>query len=368
MALYPPPPPPPDYRTSDDVRTSISFAYSTLYNARGLEKIWYTPYSSMFSAMAESFSGDILVHPQHPLFIPSLVAAELNLRQEFLKHGLDFDDENTGLDLQDSPPAGWVSDVPPGVKAERVIIAKTLKAAVEKAEWKKYLKYLMERREVLYDTQLEEFVDGDPNTSSETMQSQRSGIGEEPDFVLGHVAKYELPLPDPRSSNEMLHYQHRAGIKIFHHCVALIAELKAPSSRFAKLYPHDLNTANYLEQAQEDLMEYCAAYFACNGDARSVIALAASGKNWRWAVITRVDTPEYDWESKQTLPASTAKVAKFHAKFVPELLPNSKEAWFVLGTERSDRQITIIRRDHIYTMIYQPGHTHLPVVNSVGTN
>lgn len=93
-----------DYTTSDQVRTGISHAYSGVFNPRGLEKIWYGPYGHMFSELVSAYNGHLVAHCQYPLWIPSLQARDLKLRQDFKDNGLDYesgDPEDTPLASDD---------------------------------------------------------------------------------------------------------------------------------------------------------------------------------------------------------------------------------------------------------------------------
>lgn len=93
---------PSNYTTSDQVRAGISYAYSGVFNPRGLEKIWHGPYGHMLSDIASTYNGHLVVHCQYPIWIPSLQALDLELRQNFVKHGLNYDsgleDTNAAVD------------------------------------------------------------------------------------------------------------------------------------------------------------------------------------------------------------------------------------------------------------------------------
>lgn len=92
-----------NYTTSDEVRAGISHAYSGVFNPRGLEKIWHGPYGHMLSDIASTYNGHLVAHCQYPLWIPSLQALELKLREDFAEHGIDYDSglENTDAALVD---------------------------------------------------------------------------------------------------------------------------------------------------------------------------------------------------------------------------------------------------------------------------
>lgn len=165
-------------------------------------------------------------------------------------------------------------------------------------------------------------------------------MDEEPDFVLSHVAHYELPLPDPETPEASLHYEHRAGLKVFHQCCPLIAELKPSPPRFFAGNTRDVAVLSALRSAQDDLMEYCSAYFKCNSGAESVIALAGAGPFWIWANILRTNVPEFDWRTKTMAMMTDPKEAIFRDMFGLK--------HFTLGTLESDLELSRISQDWIW--------------------
>lgn len=115
--------------------------------------------------------------------------------------------------------------------------------------------------------------------------------------MLSYVGQRELP--NPQSDREKIHYAHRDGVKVFHHCCALIAELKTAPPRFSTGVARQFSRNFHLLTAQGDLVEYCSAYFECNPHASSVVTFAAAGPFWKWSVIHRNDLPMVDWTTKK---------------------------------------------------------------------
>lgn len=189
----------------------------------------------------------------------------------------------------------------------------------------------------------------DPDLSIESAISRPDGgaIDEEPDFVLSHVGHYDLPTP--QSPEERLHYEHRAGVKVFHHCCPLIVELKPPPARFSKSLR--LGLQSRFRHAAMDLMEYCAAYFECNPESQSVIALAGAGPFWKSAVVLRSDVPVFDWKEKVLSQARDPKVERFSEKFVGD--------FFTLGTTESDEELNKLNQKHIFPIL-RDGHYRVP--------
>ena len=169
---------------------------------------------------------------------------------------------------------------------------------------------------------------------------------EEPDILVNHVATVNLKLPTCQQSRD--HYVHRAGKKVYHYCTSLIGELKPAPSRSLKGADHATEVGTGLKAAQKDLCEYCAAYFKCHPKAKSVIALAAAGPFWKWALINPKHVPEWNWILNEPADPKGYKVANWNKRF--------SEDYFVLGTESSDKELTKINEQHIYKML-SDGHT-----------
>lgn len=145
----------------------------------------------------------------------------------------------------------------------------------------------------------------------------------------------------------MTHYQHRAGIKVFHHCCPLIAELKPPPSRFFNGAAHNAALRGRLRSAITDLIEYLSAYFECNSESQPVIALAGAGPFWTSAVIWKTDLPTVDWRTKRLPWAKDPKVADFYTKF--------GDQHFILGSTESDEELSRINRMQIFPIL-RNGH------------
>ncbi|KAF8325906.1 hypothetical protein F5887DRAFT_900699 [Amanita rubescens] len=164
-----------------------------------------------------------------------------------------------------------------------------------------------------------------------------------PDVALCHITFHELPQPTNKS--EWHHYQHRAGVKVTHQCCALLGELKkAPRRTFRG--PARLHDTAYslISQAQTEVLTYCAAYFEGNAQAEPVIALAAMGPYWKWAVIGPTDVEGlYDWTDHRE---DDEKAKELRKKFQPRP--------FVLGTRKSDEELTKISQRHIYPLLSMP--------------
>ena len=191
-------------------------------------------------------------------------------------------------------------------------------------------------------------VSSRPNPSVESLKSVYDGdaIDHEPDIFVSHVASLELPIPT--NKDEQQHSEHRGGKKAYHHCGAVIFELKRPPRRFVApaIYKSELTLR--FKQAKQQLFTYCQVYFACHESADIVVAFAAVGPFWKWICVTRKDVPA--WGAKVGEAEWKAMFARFKKKF------GNKRPAFVLGTSRSDAELTKIREECI-SMVSKEDHT-----------
>jgi len=93
---------PSPYHTTEQVRNGISLAYSNFNNPRGLEKMWNAPWLGTVNGLVAPYDGPFTVHSEYPMFIPSLIVKDLNLRRSFEENGLDYHDINDGQSSDDS--------------------------------------------------------------------------------------------------------------------------------------------------------------------------------------------------------------------------------------------------------------------------
>lgn len=162
---------------------------------------------------------------------------------------------------------------------------------------------------------------------------------------MSHVAS--VVLPAPATKNEEEHSNHRGGRKAYHQCGAVITELKKPAGRLTDPGTPAKHVSVNIKQAQIELFAYCKAYFACHSE-DSVIAFAAAGPFWKWASVSRGDVP--GWSDQLDAKELRIKQERFDAKF------GKKRRLFVLGTEKSDVELTKIREACI-SMVSKKDHT-----------
>ncbi|KAF9536626.1 hypothetical protein CPC08DRAFT_771500 [Agrocybe pediades] len=160
-------------------------------------------------------------------------------------------------------------------------------------------------------------------------------LDEIPDIFVAHVASM------PKSSTR---YKLHAGRKIHYQAGALILELKRGPSDRHTLTPKSSPFAAQplLDKATEDLWTYCSAYFACFREAESIVAMAASGKHWKWANIQRHQVP--GWDFATDTPKDTPSYDYFHLLFGGEIRT------FDLGTAKSDSELMKMYLEHLYPM------------------
>ncbi|KAF5372657.1 hypothetical protein D9615_009867 [Tricholomella constricta] len=350
-----PPNQPPAYVSSYTVRLAVSYAYSTKFNSRGLESYWYGTYAHVFIDLTRFYEKSIVFLPQFNLYIATLLAQQERLRQEFKIAGLRWDDEIDDKNDDRDLLKGLEATNSGTRKSSRISEQLERKAKARKDEENDLKTSLRKRKaeisEALKLLNLSSNTDqgkGVPfaniSMNSNTSVSEPAAINGIPDIVLSHIASVELP--KPITQEDELHYLHRAGLKVFHTCTGLVGELKAPPSRaFRNL---EGIPASILE-AQNDLIEYCAIHFKRELKSESVVAFAAAGPFWRWAVIKKEDVPELDWLTKQPV---AGQVNTFHRKFSG----GKERGYFVLGTPKSDAELTEISHNHIYPLVVNGAH------------
>lgn len=357
-------PRPPNYTTSSSVRSSIALGYSTKLNSRGLESLWYGPYTHVFNDMAAPHDGRIVVHPQFTLYIPTLVAMEQQLRQEYQDAGLNW--ETGEYDVEDDVDSQVLANhlANNDVRRSSSRIATKRQADMEdkKKQRKDKDEYLRKRKAALAEDKkakegvaenamegiYEGELEADFSITSISTEPEDRAVKEEPDFVLSHIATVELP--PPQSDEETLHNIHRAGLKAFHHCSLVLGEVKPPPHRAAvgrSLSRRNDFVEGKLLEAEVDLIEYCAAHFLREPDTERVIVFAAAGLFWRWAVIEKEEVPRYNWLLKEVPEDQARAIAAFHNKFGSVI--------FILGQPESDAELSKINQYYIHPLVHN-GH------------
>lgn len=357
------PPPPAPYHTSEHVRNGISIAQSSVNNPRGLEKMWNGPYNQILHEITTSYrGGEFIVYSPYTLWLPSMIREEQALKKKFEAEGMDYDDlsapdqdvapgeGNTFQEVTVEPVQGSLR------KSGRVAM---LKDQADEAKLKEHLermKQLCEMRTKLLKKQEDSFKaaeitasHGNMSLESANSKHEAGAVDEEPDIFVSHVATVRISKPTTPESTD--HYRNRAGRKVFHQCGAVIVELKRGPSRLQHGDKRNLAIAAQIAKSQNDLLEYCSAYFASYPDAKSVIALAAAGQYWKWANIQRQATPEWDWDiniAKSQGSENKKAFNNWHTRF--------SRVTFTLGTKDSDRQMTLINELHIHRLLVD-GHT-----------
>ena len=165
----------------------------------------------------------------------------------------------------------------------------------------------------------------------------------EPDIFINHIATLELPEPKTRA-RKMLHLL-RAGRKVYHQCGAVIIELKQGPSRLYFNNGYKLYAVSFIRQSQNDLFQYCSAYFACYPEAKSIIAIGTGGPFWTWANIERSSTPKWNY-----VEGCANKHSPKNKRLIRQWVSLFSEP-FHLGTKKSDEMLTKINRKYIDPML-----------------
>lgn len=170
-------PEPSDYVSSVQVRNAISLAYSTFHNPRNLEKMWSSAWNETFRGLIEPYKGLFTIHAEYPMFLPSLILRDRQLRQQFADNDLDYhestlttlenranapslpDDILGGLSINDDPDTSSVVD-PSGEgettprRSSRIIDAQIKARANGRIKYEDMIEDLLrERDELAWDTE-----------------------------------------------------------------------------------------------------------------------------------------------------------------------------------------------------------------------
>ena len=165
---------------------------------------------------------------------------------------------------------------------------------------------------------------------------------QEPDMFISHLETCKILKSEEKGSS----YELRAGRKVCHQCGAAIIELKKGPSRLLTGEEYRIAASSLIKEAQDDLLQYCSGYFACYPEADTIVVFAVGGPFWKWANINRSDTPRWDFALNYA-NESTPKNKRLTQKWI-SLFGDS----FILGTPASDKELTLINREHIYTLLH----------------
>jgi hypothetical protein len=266
--------------------------------------MWNAPWLGTVNGLVAPYDGPFTVHSEYPMFIPSLIVKDLNLRRRFEENGLDYHDIDDGHSSDDGESQQSEAILPNALshqgesrQSARIPLLESRAEQREEKRKKNVEKALRKERAQLRLEQADArdeamFFEDYSNNSAATVPGG-GAKDEEPDILVNHVATVDLKMPTSQQSKN--HYIHRAGKKVYHYCTALIGELKPPPSRSLEGEAHESEVGAGLRAAQSDLLEYCAAYFECHPKAKSVIALAAAGPFWKWTLVYPKYVPEWNW-------------------------------------------------------------------------
>ncbi|KAF8957457.1 hypothetical protein BDZ97DRAFT_1846307 [Flammula alnicola] len=345
---------PPPYTSSEKVLNGISLAYSTLNNPRGLECLWNSPYGQSFYELLSPYTkGQFITNSPYTLWLPALVRKEQVLRKQFQDTGLDYDAPGrlrTALKKARAFRFPKSTSVPVAGqsgsrKSERIEVARRTTDIANRDALEKEITHLLKERVKIINKQNELAKQRKKLGNDYSMESNSdlASFEEEPDIFVTHVETVRLP--------QKRRYELRGWRKAYHQCGAVIVELKKGPSRLLVGSQYYLD-ANYLiKDAQNDLLQYCSAYFACYPDATNVIAFATGGPIWRWANIQPGETPRWDFVlncANQTSPINEKLAREWETRFSPV---------FQLGTRNSDKELTKINQQYIYPML-----NHTPAI------
>lgn len=217
--------------------------------------------------------------------------------------------------------------------------------------------------------------------STSTMKSIQEQNDVQLDMILLHQEIKNMPDPatleglsDKERLVQEIRFRHHCGRKTTHQCLVLIGEFKRNIGRLAelKLLRNDRKTngekarelderidryvrlsflrcsplssePSRLEQARLDLAQYCFYYFKCYPLITEVVAFAAAGPYWQYALVKKEDVPQFDEDVRQWEPDSLLTLNSLICKFSP---------YTEIGTSDSDSALTKMRDDHLHSLAY----------------
>ena len=80
--------------------------------------MWNAPWLGTVNGLVAPYDGPFTVYSEYPMFIPSLVVKDLNLRRRFKESGLDYHDIEDGQSSDDSESDDEEEDILPTVPIE----------------------------------------------------------------------------------------------------------------------------------------------------------------------------------------------------------------------------------------------------------
>ncbi|KAF5372411.1 hypothetical protein D9757_011608 [Collybiopsis confluens] len=197
-----------------------------------------------------------------------------------------------------------------------------------------------------------------PSTSAPLFKStstvrDRDNQDHVPDIVVIHQEMEDLPEIDQELETwvrfaEEIRRVHRCAQRTVHQCTGLIGEFKRNIPRMAEMQVWEDSTLNVgqkreivasaidnaLVGARLDLAQYCRLYFKTFPLIEEVIAFAAVGPYWQYAIIQRDDVHSY-LPKVRRWPRKDAEIQdRYFKKFTP---------WKEIGTDESDEGLNEMR-------------------------
>lgn len=77
--------------------------------------MWNAPWLATINGLVAPYRGSFTVHSEYPMFIPSLIVKDLNLRRRFEENGLDYHDIDDGQSSDDDESVDEEEEILPAV-------------------------------------------------------------------------------------------------------------------------------------------------------------------------------------------------------------------------------------------------------------
>ncbi|KAF5372407.1 hypothetical protein D9757_011612 [Collybiopsis confluens] len=382
----------PPYRSWEKLQDLKTGAFSSFTNPRNHENAWHAPYSDLFHELTRPYRS-LATHIQYRLWrlssersrttfhrrFPPLAPPPLpDLEADYAASEPDSEPgEDTGFgdeeDDDDDSGDDKIDRNDDAVARLKEAVNAFLKGDDENAA--PALHFHKDADDVdLLDLDFRE--DDGPETVGEVSApvNRREGLflststvpdrdnrDQVPDIVIVHqetetLSEIDEQLePIPRLVDK-IYRQHRCGRRTVHQCIGLIGEFKRniPRQKEMKTWGGDKWTDEQkqvkieaqinrrIKAAKLDLAHYCQVYFKNFLLIQEVVAFAAVGPYWQYAVVERGDVDSYLPDEKRW-----RKDNDFQTIYLGKFSP-CKE----IGTEESDEALTEMRDLHLHLLAH----------------
>lgn len=175
---------------------------------------------------------------------------------------------------------------------------------------------------------------------SQDTQSDVTAVRHEPDFAIPYFLCTTMPY-----NNDNYFYECHAGVQIIREYIAVLVQVK-PASRGINKDDGVAESAHGLEQAEQQLLRDSCLQFTRTPRAKWIIAIAAAGLYWNWAIVERDTLPAATFTVTRSRTGSALEITWNDADLEAALLYHlfGTQGPFRLGTAESTTQFRAIQQ------------------------